>query len=138
MAKKFQENVDKLLECPFCLERIKQPKMLNCQHSFCFDPCLKDMAQKNGTSYSLECSICGKKCKIENLKKIPENLHLKNLLDIKRAEEQNKTHEMGTYIECTVSGLKNVLMKVQFREATCTVFLKIGVDRITNVWPNIQ
>ena len=104
MAKNFQENVDKLLECPICLERIKKPKMLNCQHSFCSD-CLKNIAQKHGTSsYSLECAVCGKKCKFEHLKKIPENLHLKNLLDIKSAEEQNKTHEMGKYYFNTYQG----------------------------------
>ena len=97
MAKKFQENIDKLLECPICLERIKKPKMLNCQHSFCLE-CLPNMVKKHGTSNtSLECAVCRKKCKFENFTNFPDNLHLKNLLDVKSVEEQNKTHEMGKY-----------------------------------------
>ena len=48
MVTKFQAEVDKLLECSVCLEEFKQPKMLKCQHSFCFNPCLKNMSKKVG------------------------------------------------------------------------------------------
>ena len=96
MKRKFHENVNRLLECPICLEQIRQPKMLDCQHSFCFDPCLKNMAEDLGPTYRLECAICRKISLIQNLENIADNLHLKNLVDIKNAEDQEETNEMGT------------------------------------------
>ena len=70
--------------------------MLDCQHSFCFDPCLKNMAEDLGPTYILECAICRKISLIQNLENIADNLHLKNLVDIKNAEDQEETNEMGT------------------------------------------
>ena len=70
MATKFQEEVDKLLECVICLEEIKQPKMLQCPHSFCFDPCLKNLAkwaQKSSLKYALECPVCRKTSYVDQL-----------------------------------------------------------------------
>ena len=37
------EQFDQLLTCPICLDRYKNPKLLPCQHSFCFDPCMEGL-----------------------------------------------------------------------------------------------
>ena len=37
------EGIEKILECPICLEQIKNPKMLPCQHSFCLKNCLQNL-----------------------------------------------------------------------------------------------
>ena len=78
-------DVDKLLECPICLEQLKQPKMLKCQHTFCFDPCLQKMAKiiRKKKKYQLECAICREKCAVEELSDFADNLYLKNLLEIR-------------------------------------------------------
>ena len=78
-------DVDKLLECPICLEQLKRPKMLKCQHTFCFDPCLQKMAKiiARKKKYQLECAICREKCAVEELSDFADNLYLKNLLEIR-------------------------------------------------------
>ena len=65
MATKFHQDVDKLLECSVCLEQIKQPKMLTCQHTFCLDPCLIGLVKRSNSKrkkYTVECPICREKC----------------------------------------------------------------------------
>ena len=88
MATKLQEDLDKLLECPVCLEQFKQPKVLKCQHSFCLDPCLKKMAKpRQGSSrykYWVECAICRQKCTVADLNNLSDNLSLKNLIEIRK------------------------------------------------------
>ena len=98
MATKFQEEVDKLLECVICLEEIKQPKMLQCPHSFCLDPCLKNLAKERNseflTKYALECPICRKESFEDKLENLPDNLYLKNLTEIR--QKQPKPEEIIT------------------------------------------
>ena len=105
MATKFQQDVDQLLECSICLEQIKQPKMLTCQHTFCLDPCLIGMTKRTNSKrnkYIVECPICREKCsfgagnsfadnlygKTCALNNLPENLYLKNLLDIRKSQSK--------------------------------------------------
>ena len=92
-AETFQKGVDQLLECPICLNQIKNPKVLPCQHSFCFDPCLKQMARKIAIAgnrqsalkykYTMSCPICRRKSSVEDLNDFADNLTLKNLLEIR-------------------------------------------------------
>ena len=105
MATKFHQDVDKLLECPVCLEQIKRPKMLPCQHTFCRDPCLFQMIEKKTTrakKLTIECPICRENCLLDGkigqlfdnlnvwksraLDELPDNLNLKNLLEIRKSQ----------------------------------------------------
>ena len=68
------ESISKMLDCPICFEKMSQPKMLPCQHTFCVD-CLSRIAQtevrldddplfsddgfESAWTY-VECSICRK------------------------------------------------------------------------------
>ena len=109
MANKFHQDVDKLLECPVCLEQIKRPKMLPCQHTFCRFPCLFQMIEKKTTKakkITIECPICRENCflggKIERrdaLDELPDNLNLKNLLEIRKSQSKldEGTGIMGMY-----------------------------------------
>ena len=101
MLTKYQAEVDKLLECSVCLEEFKQPKMLKCQHSFCLNPCLKNMAKIInilGKRYLVECAICRQKCFVEeDLNNFPDFLLLKNLIQIRRNQpEPTENGDAGT------------------------------------------
>ena len=93
MAEQLQKSLDELLECPVCLDQIKNPKMLPCQHSFCFHPCLKDIAiQQPGVDgkYIITCPICRKMSSFKPsiTLSLPDDLKLKNLLEIRKNQPQ--------------------------------------------------
>ena len=56
--------------------------------------------------YSVECAICRKKCSVDELNNIPDNLSLKNLIELKNQQPQPDDDELnekgsgknGTYI----------------------------------------
>lgn len=49
-----QTDIDDLLQCPICLEIFDQPKVLDCQHTFCSN-CLKIHQSSQSESFSIEC-----------------------------------------------------------------------------------
>ena len=60
-------EVEKRLECELCLERLDNPKMLDCSHSFC-KSCLDTILefQKDGSA-RIECPFrCKKKTVLKN------------------------------------------------------------------------
>ena len=80
------EALEKILECPICLEKIENPKMLPCQHSFCMKNCLENIVLRNSVDQrrqQLTCPICRKQFPVpENgISGFPNNYVLQNLLD---------------------------------------------------------
>ncbi|XP_033104444.1 tripartite motif-containing protein 3-like [Anneissia japonica] len=76
----FLENIDeKVLECTICFKRLKNPKSLNCLHSFCL-ACLEDWVKTKG---QLICPTCSKLYFIPEggLQKLPPNTFINNLLE---------------------------------------------------------
>ena len=115
-AKRLQDDVDKLLECPICLDQIKQPKMLRCQHSFCLDPCLQNMVVSeyaNGRK-KIKCAICRKSYVMDSLDTIPDNLQMKNLLEIRQ-----KSVNDGMYF-CQVFDYLFIFYSLSFLNLSCT------------------
>ena len=115
MVTKFQAEVDKLLECSVCLEEFKQPKMLKCQHSFCFDPCLKNMSKNT----VLQCAICRQKHFVYNLNDLPDFLLLKKLIQIRKNQlESTENADTGILIskgeELTLKKF-NDFLKLKFK-----------------------
>ncbi|XP_071803851.1 uncharacterized protein [Asterias amurensis] len=47
------------LECPICSGRFKQPKLLECSHSFCLE-CLQKLRQNSPSTTRLSCPVCRK------------------------------------------------------------------------------
>ncbi|XP_071803973.1 uncharacterized protein [Asterias amurensis] len=45
------------LECPICGGRFKQPKLLECSHSFCLE-CLQKLRQNSPSTTMLSCPVC--------------------------------------------------------------------------------
>ena len=80
------QDFDKLLECSICLEQIKSPKMLPCQHSFCLEPCLKNLFESNRDPLEkgrVECPLCRHSSQYNFVQEIPDDLKLKTLLEIR-------------------------------------------------------
>ena len=80
------QDFDKLLECSICLEQIKSPKMLPCQHSFCLEPCLEKFFQSNILErglHTVKCPLCRQSSRYFFVTEIPDDLKLKTLLEIR-------------------------------------------------------
>ena len=52
-------SLAKMLECPVCFEKMCQPKLLPCGHTFCID-CLNQIAQNNRQRNKIDCPNCRK------------------------------------------------------------------------------
>ena len=79
---KLEQKLEKILECPICLEQFKNPKMLPCQHSFCMEDCMEKLPRnKHGKQLHIICPICRKENFIPK-NGFPINYLLQSLLDI--------------------------------------------------------
>ena len=135
MATKFHQDVDKLLECPVCLEQIKRPKMLPCQHTLCRFPCLFQMIAKKTTKakkLTIECPICRGNCtlggkiglryditdlnvwKSHALNELPDNLYLKNLLEIRKSLEPHTCSHRGPNNALIFVNMKWYFMEISY------------------------
>ena len=79
-------QLDQELQCAICLEMLRDPRMLPCQHTFCLE-CLEKLSKMNlGNGKTLDCSLCKRThdLPIQNgVKGFPKNMLMKSLLDIK-------------------------------------------------------
>lgn len=74
--------MEDLLECKLCNKRLRSPKMLPCQHTFCLS-CLQGLVQP--TSKAMNCPDCGLLVPLrtigpEGIVELPPNLYLDSLL----------------------------------------------------------
>ena len=73
--------INKMLECPICFEQFRRPKALPCQHTFCLEPCLKNLVSEK--TNIVECPICRKIHDLPNggVEKFPNNFTMLELLE---------------------------------------------------------
>ena len=50
--------LEKICQCGICLDTVKDPKTLNCQHTFCGECLMSSCKENNIGLMSLFCSIC--------------------------------------------------------------------------------
>ncbi|XP_071956263.1 tripartite motif-containing protein 2-like [Antedon mediterranea] len=76
---KFLEDINEHLECSICTDQLKDPKTLNCLHTFCMT-CLEKWVTTKGT---LTCPTCCKTYPIPEggLHKLAPNTFLNNILE---------------------------------------------------------
>ncbi|XP_038051815.1 tripartite motif-containing protein 2-like [Patiria miniata] len=78
------------LECPICYCRFKDPKMLDCLHSFCLN-CLVEMMRKQKTeAKKITCPVCRKETQVpdEGLQSLSSSFFLISLVDEINKQEQ--------------------------------------------------
>lgn len=68
------EKVEKMLTCPICLDKLKRPKSLNCNHTFCLNCLFKLQNQK-------ECPVCREKVN-QPVHTFTVNTQISNLLEL--------------------------------------------------------
>ena len=52
-----QQRLLQLIECPICLNELQDPRLLSCQHIYCYK-CLKDYHKKGNHGNALPCPQC--------------------------------------------------------------------------------
>ncbi len=56
MTESSVQLIEQRLTCPICLDRFNQPKLLPCQHTFCFTPCLLNLVDRSNRR--IKCPEC--------------------------------------------------------------------------------
>ncbi|XP_068759536.1 tripartite motif-containing protein 2-like [Montipora capricornis] len=89
------KKLAKHLECPICLEKFTEPKVLSCQHSYC-RKCLEKLARGlRRDDYEVTCPECRKSTKVPggDINSLPSNFLINNLLSLHDDNEPGKTDE---------------------------------------------
>ncbi|CAF0902361.1 unnamed protein product [Didymodactylos carnosus] len=78
------EPIDKNLECAICLQRLRDPRALPCQHVYCLD-CLQSYGRKNleNRTQTIRCPICNQTVPFSSADKYPASYIHRNLLELK-------------------------------------------------------
>ncbi|KAL3214047.1 hypothetical protein MRX96_035022 [Rhipicephalus microplus] len=104
LSSKGTESLKEMVQCPICLDRLHRPKMLPCQHTFCF-LCLQNSVMSADAS-RLRCAKCRTEVLLpkEGISGFPSSIHLQNILDLLESDYAS----MDELLQCcgcqTVSG----------------------------------
>ncbi|CAF1175411.1 unnamed protein product [Adineta steineri] len=103
MANLYQ--IENLLQCSICLNRFQIPKVLECQHTFCFT-CLQNIYDSE--NQILICPICQRTIKLtEGTDELPDNILLISLMKIQPIKgkcsscQKIDTLTICEYCQCT-------------------------------------
>jgi hypothetical protein len=85
------EGLAEQLQCPVCLERFRDPRVLPCLHTFC-SPCLGDvMASQRAADGSFPCPECRAACAAAAVGDVRRNFFAGNALELLRVHEATTT-----------------------------------------------
>jgi len=86
-----RRQVSETVNCPICLEELKDPRSLPCLHSFCFQ-CLQGLYEDKNPGDDVSYPVCRKRFQIPQggLNSLPLNFFLQNLIEAKSLKS-NKT-----------------------------------------------
>lgn len=106
-------TIEKILECPICLETYKSPKVLPCQHSFCLACIYQLYLEKQRTAQKFVCPLCNRE------------------LDFKMAAKSKKSNTILTLDEFK-SRLADNLTLIELNDA----FMKPKTTPSQNLYKN--
>jgi hypothetical protein len=85
-------EIEKILECPICLDILKEPKLLSCQHTFCLSPCLENIIENN----EIKCPECRKihSLSVQGVADLKTNITIQRILNSSLTDNnKNKSEE---------------------------------------------
>ena len=82
----------RITECSICLCTYSDPRMLQCQHTFC-RACVTNLAQTTSTKSTFSCPICRREYKVSEAGGLPPNIFINSLLNC--VEQKPKRHKDG-------------------------------------------
>ncbi|XP_071804769.1 uncharacterized protein [Asterias amurensis] len=87
------------LECPICSGRFKQPKLLECSHSFCLE-CLQQLRKNSPSTTRLPCPVCTQETLInENgIDDLKTNLTVLSLIEAIETKETRLKQQQGKQV----------------------------------------
>ena len=96
----FEEQIEDIITCDVCMERMKDPKVLLCQHTFC-QSCVERLAQMNRGN-GLSCPTCRKMTPVPSggVGNLPSDYKVKNLSGLNMAGIQTLKVEMERLSMC--------------------------------------
>ena len=90
------KKLEDQLTCPVCLSDYKDPRVLQCIHTFCLK-CLNDLAKRESPSEAseetfsaVECPVCRKKTRARSIEDLQKAFHVHSLFEIKRDLEKSE------------------------------------------------
>lgn len=83
LSRKGTQNLQDLVKCSICLDRLYIPKMLSCQHTFCL-LCIQNCVVGSGDVAKIRCAQCRSENSLpkEGVSVLPGNIYLQSILDL--------------------------------------------------------
>jgi len=128
--------MEELLQCKLCSRRMRLPKMLSCQHTFC-QSCLQTIVQP--ASEAVDCPTCGQKVNLraagpDGIPLLPTNLYVESLLT---SLEQEVAYGVGDQAcnMCKTIGSNSVCQHCL--QAFCTVCWSHHIAELQSQLPSL-
>ena len=82
------EQIEQLLKCSVCLDRLNQPKILPCQHTFCKTPCIEGLIDWGARK--IKCPECRSEhfVSYNGADGFPNNITIGGFLDLQARDGQ--------------------------------------------------
>jgi len=112
------DKVKKDATCPGCNEFYKNPKLLNCCHTFCLQCVEKQFrAQEGATSLHFDCAVCGFRIALKDVTKVDD------LMDHKSSEYLGIVYRVRSKAKEEIPNCKNCDLVAVAACCQCGIFL---------------
>lgn len=88
-------QIEELLKCAVCLDRLNAPKILPCQHTFCSRPCLEGLI--NPITRYIKCPECRAEHRVpyEGINGFQNNITIQGFLDLRARNRGRRQEQPG-------------------------------------------
>ena len=121
MARQLTPDLERMLDCPVCLEQYTEPRVLPCLHSLCLT-CLTTYTASTIRAGNIQCPVCKASCAVPSAgpEHFPPNFYVKSLVD--QLQQMKITEKMSN--TCSTKGCHEQAVKYctdgcQFLCETC-------------------
>lgn len=124
--------VEKQLQCPICLLKLKNPKLLECMHTFCQE-CLANVSRHSRLGgVFICCPTCRQRTKVSDVSKLHKNYIVQDIIDtMEQAQAEHKAdeHECRDNTDGDINNGKTLPTEISM----CMETLEISNNESSNV-----